>query len=280
MDYSAGGGGDVRENVRRALADGVHRAGWAEAQKGGPNVAQILFLVGDAPPHDDYQDEPDTLKTTAEAVLKGMTVNAIQCGDIHGTREAWQSIARRGEGRYFAIAQDGGVRTVETPYDTRLAELGNRLGDTYTAYGGGAGAEGESFRDAAKAKQASTETKIASAAPVAAQADRAVNKVLNSVAYVGDLLQNIENGSVKLEAVKDEDLPEDLRKLSPADRRKEVDRRLAERRKLREEINTLSRQRQEFISAEQKKRTGGKQDGFDAAVAAALKEQMARRGIK
>ena len=280
MDYSAGGGGDTPENVRRALADGVHRAGWTRPAPGGPNVAQILFLVGDAPPHDDYRDEPDTLKTTAEAVLKGMTVNAIQCGDLHGTREIWQAIAQRGEGRYFAIAQDGGVRTLDSPYDTRLAELGNRLGGTYTAYGGGAGAEGESYRAEARARQMSTETKIAAAAPVAAQADRAVNKMLNTLAYAGDLLQSIENGSVKLEAVKDEDLPEDLRKLSPADRQKEVDRRLAERRKLREEITTLSRQRDEFISAEKKKRNGGRQDGFDAAVSAALKEQMARRGIE
>lgn len=276
MDYRADGGGDTPENVRHALADGVHRAGWS---KNSTNVAQIVFLVGDAPPHDDYQNEPDTLDTTADAVKAGMIVNTIQCGAAADTRRIWQTIARRGEGQYFAIAQDGGVQTVSTPYDARLADLANKLGSTYLAYGGGAGAEGQRFRDEAATRQSSAETKVAKSAPVAAQADRAVNKALNRDAYVGDLLQSIENNSVKLDDVKSEDLPDDLKKLSTEERKKEVEKRLAERQKIRDEIVTLSKQRDEYINAERKKATGG-QSGFDTAVATALKDQMAKKGIK
>ena len=275
MDYRADGGGDTPEDVRQALADGVHKAGWSRPT---PNVAQILFLVGDAPPHEDYSNEPDTLDTTAQAVKAGMVVNTIECGAADDTRQVWQQIARRGEGQFFRIAQDGGVQSIATPYDARLSELGNRLGSTYLAYGGGAGAEGESYRDEAKARQVRTESTVAGAAPASAQAERAYNKALNKDAYVGDLLQSIENGSVKLDNVKSDDLPDDLKKLAPAERRKEVDRRLAERQKLRDEIVSLSKQRDEYITAERKKQTGG-QNGFDAAVAAALKDQMARKGL-
>jgi uncharacterized protein YegL len=276
MDYRADGGGDGPEDVRQALSDGVRKAGWSKASS---NTAQIVFLVGDAPPHDDYLQEPDTLTTTAEAVRSGMVVNTIQCGGEEQTRQVWQSIASRGEGQFFAIAQDGGVQTVATPYDSRLSELGNRLGSTYLAYGGGGGTAGESFREEAQARQVRTESAVAGAAPVAAQADRAVNKALNKDAYVGDLLQSIENGSVKLDAVKTEDLPNELQKLSTADRQKEVERRLAERQKMRDEIVRLNKQRDEYINAERKKQSGG-QTGFDAAVASALKEQLARKGIK
>lgn len=276
MDYRAEGGGDTPEDVRQALADGVGKAGWSKASV---NTAQIVFLVGDAPPHDDYMNEPDTLDTTAQAVKSGMTVNTIQCGDASDTRRVWQQIARRGEGQYFAIAQDGGVQSIATPYDARLSELGNRLGSTFTAYGGGAGVGGERFREEAKGRQVRTESSVAGAAPVVAQADRAVNKALNKDAYVGDLLQSIENGSVKLDDVKTEDLPDDLQKLSPADRKKEVEKRLAERQKMRDEIVSLSKQRSEFINAARRKQTGG-QNGFDSAVASALKEQMAKKGIK
>jgi Mg-chelatase subunit ChlD len=276
MDYRADGGGDGPEDVRQALADGVMRAGWS---KPSADTAQVVFLVGDAPPHDDYAQEPDTLSTTAAAVKSGMTVNTIQCGSDDGTRDIWQTIARRGEGRFFAIAQDGGVATIATPYDARLSELGNKLGSTYLAYGGGPGASGASFRRDAAARQAESETKVAGAAPVAAQADRAVNKALNKDAYVGDLLQSIENGSAKLEDVKKEDLPDELQKLTPAERQKEVERRLAERKKMREEIVSLSKQRDEYLTAERKKHAGG-QTGFDSAVASALKEQMAKKGIK
>lgn len=275
MDYRADGGGDTPEDVRQALSDGVHKAGWS---KPSANTAQILFLVGDAPPHDDYANEPDTLATTAEAVKSGMTVNTIECGEATDTRQVWQQIARRGEGQFFAIAQDGGVQAVTTPYDARLSELSNHLGSTYMAYGGGTGAAGASYRREEAERQASSETKVLGAAP-AAQADRAVNKALNKDAYVGDLLQSIENGSVKLDDVKTEDLPDDLQKLSPAERQKEVQRRLAERQKLRDEIVTLSKQRDDYILAERKKQSGG-QNGFDAAVASALKEQLSRKGIK
>lgn len=276
MEYRADGGGDGPEDVRQALSDGVRKAGWS---KSAANTAQIVFLVGDAPPHDDYVQEPDTLDTTAEAVKAGMVVNTIQCGAEGQTQQVWQQIARRGEGQYFAIAQDGGVQTVATPYDSRLSELGGRLGSTYLAYGGGAGEDGRRFREAATERQVKTESAVAGAAPVVAQADRAVNKALNRDAYVGDLLQSIENGSVKFDDVKAEDLPADLQKLSADERKKEVERRLADRQKIRDEIVTLKKQRDDYIAVERKKHSGT-QTGFDAAVASALKEQLARKGIK
>ncbi len=275
MDFRAEGGGDSPENVRRGLADGVEKAGWA---KKNPHTAQILFLVGDAPPHSDYVQEPDVLLTTAKAVSQDMIVNTIQCGNETETKQIWQTIAQRGEGKYFAIAQDGGVQAITTPYDSKLAELATKIGSTYLAYGGGAGVAGEKFRAESAKKQASTESKVAADAPMAAQADRAMNKAINSVAYSNDLIQSIENESVKLEDVKQEDLPENLKNLSTVERKKEVEKRLAERKAIRAEILELSKKRDQFIKTERAKT--GKQDGFDAAVSNALSEQMLRKGIK
>jgi hypothetical protein len=251
----------------------VHKVGWSPRTQG---VAQIIFLVGDAPPHDDYQDEPSTASTTAEAVKAGRIVNTIQCGRMPGTQTAWQAIAQHGEGQYFAIAQDGGVQAVATPYDKELAELGARIGSTFVAYGGGGGAAGVSYRARAAMGQAERERSIASGAPAAAAADRAKNKALNKEAYAGDLLTSLENGSVKHNAVADEDLPDDLKKLEPAARQKEIEKRLAERKALREEILRLSKLRDEFI-AEARKKQSGKANSFDTAVATALKAQLNRK---
>lgn len=276
MSFRAEGGGDTPENVRRALAEGVRSAGWSQRTTG---MAQIIFLVGDAPPHDDYQDEPSTATTTAEAVKAGMIVNTIQCGNLPGTQNVWQAIAQNGEGQYFAIAQDGGVQAIATPYDKEMSELGAKIGSSYVAYGGGDGAAGVSFRRAAEGKQASMETAIATCAPPVAAADRAKNKALNSEAYAGDLLTGLENGSVKLESVRNADLPDDLKELEPAARQKEIEKRLTERKKLREDILKLSKLRDEFI-ADARKKQPGKPTGFDSAVANALKEQLSRKGIK
>jgi Mg-chelatase subunit ChlD len=269
MDYRAEGGGDTPENVRRALADAVHKAGWSQQSD---RIAQVVFLVGDAPPHIDYQDEPDTKKTAVEARRKGMIVNAIQCGDISGTKEVWQEIAQHGGGRYFAIPQDSGVVAIVTPYDEKLSALGNQIGGTYLAYGR---AEAQA---AARASRAAAEDKITLGASSSAQADRATNKAINSMPYEGDFLQSLENGTVKLEDVNPEELPEELRKLSPAERKQEIEKRQAQRRQIRAEIRQLSKDREEFIKKERAK--SGQRNSFDSVVAEALKAQLAAKGFK
>ena len=268
MDYRADGGGDTPENVRKALAEGVRNAGWAKSRDG---LAQIVFLVGDAPPQ-RYQQEPDVLVTTAEAVRKNMIVNTIQCGSEDGTKEIWQSIALRGEGKYFAIAQDGGVQAIATPYDTKLADLAARLGKTYVTYGA------KDKRDSQVHAQSAAEMRITTDATMGAQAERALNKAVNSFQYDGDLVQDVENEKVKIEEVKTENLPEDMQKMSVADRKKAIDKRIAERKAIRAEILTLSKQRDEFVAAERAK--AGRKNGFDTAVAQALQEQLAKKGIR
>ena len=268
MDLEAGGGGDTPENVRRALAEGVKKAGWSSSK---PGVAQILFLVGDAPPQ-NYAGEPDVVATAAEAVRKNMIVNTIQCGGESETRRVWQQIAQAGQGKYFAIAQNGGVETINTPYDERLSQLGREIGGTYMAYGDAP------IRLAKSAELEASESKMANAASNTARADRALNKAMNRDAYDGDLLLDIEKGKTRLDDVKAESLPEPLQKLAPSERAKEVEKRMSERKKIREEILSLSKQRDAFIAGERKK--SGKGSGFDAAVGDALREQLARRGIE
>lgn len=273
MDYRAQGGGDEPEDVRRALAEGLRRAGWSVRSS---DVTQIIFLVGDARPHDDYVDEPDTKTTAAEASQMGMIVNTIQCGEMPGTQEVWQAIARTGQGQYFSIAQDGGVQAVTTPFDDQLGDLARELGRTYVAYGGGAGPAGVEYREEATAAVTRQEEKVYDSAPAEAKAARAMNKVVNSEAYIGDVLQDIENGSITVETLNVEDLPAELRQLSVEERKAEFERRLARRRELRAQITGLSKQRDEYIAGERKNTQGG----FDTAVSAALKEQLARKGIK
>ncbi len=267
MELQAGGGGDTPEDVRKALADGVRNAGWTPNRKG---LAQMIFLVGDAPPQ-EYANEPDVFATTAEATRKGMIVNTIQCGAQADTRKVWEMIAQHGQGRYFAIAQDGGVETIETPYDQQLSDLGRQIGGTYMAYGDSA------TRREMASGAAATESSVANTAPAAAKADRALNKALNATAYRGDLIQDVENGKTKLDELKAENLPEDLQKLAPAERKAEIGRRIDERKKIREQILQISKQREAFIA--QKRKAGGKKAGFDSAVAAALAEQLKKKGI-
>jgi len=274
MTYRADGGGDEPEDVRQALADGVMKTGWSQRSR---RTAQIMFLVGDAPPHDDYGNERSCQETTRAAIQRGIVVNTIQCGSTDTTQVVWQDLARRGEGKFFAIAQDGGVVAVATPYDRKLAELGTKMGGTYMAYGAG-GSAGRAFYSAGAAR---TESVVAAAAPAEAAADRAVNKAINSYAYSNDLVQDVENGRVSLETMKKDDLPDDLQKLAPEGRKKQVAQQIQQRKALRAQIVSLSKQRDSYIAAAQKRRAGGApKTAFDTAVGEAIRAEAAKQGIK
>lgn len=274
-DYRAMGGGDEAEDVRTALTEGVYKAGWSTTSS---DLAQIIFLVGDAPPHNDYSNTTDTLTTAATAVRRGIIVNTIQCGTMGETTRAWQAIAEHGNGQYFAIAENGGVQTISTPYDEQMGDLATQLGSTFMSYGYGAGSAGLARRAEVKRAADEAESRIIYALPEA-KAERALNKVANKDAYIGDLLQSIENGSVKLESINPSDLPEELQNLDPAQRTAEVEKRLAQRREIRSRILELSKQREAFVDAERKK-SNSKEEGFDTVVSKTVKAQMARKKSK
>src|SRR5689334_19329789 len=269
MDYQAAGGGDAPEDVRTALAESLYKIPWSDGELG---VSRIIFLVGDAPPH-DYPDVSDTLTTAANAAKKGIIVNTIQCGSADDTTRAWRAIASSGKGQYFAIPSDGGVQASETPYDDQLNELARKLSATILPYGFGAGTEGEAQRSEIVARAELVEARVASSAPSAAKAERAINKAISSDAYIGDLLQQIENGSQTLETIDQDQLPADLRKMTTSGQRQDIERRLAIRSDLRHQILVLSKQRDAYIAAERKKSAS---DGFDVVVAKALDRKSTR----
>ena len=107
------------------------------------------------------------------------------------------------------------------------------------------------------------------------------NKAINAAAYDdSDLIQAIENGTVKLDTLKKDELPDELQKLSADDRQKVIADKIEERKKIREQILELSKKRDAFILEERKKQSAKSPTGFDQAVSEALKKQISRKGLK
>ncbi|MEE8041627.1 MAG: vWA domain-containing protein, partial [Pseudomonadales bacterium] len=131
MDFQADGGGDTPESVNQALHDAVHSMSWS----GNDDSYKVVFLVGDAPPHMDYQDDVKYMQTLAAAEDRGIVVNTVQCGEIGATVAPWQQIAALGHGRYFQVEQAGSALAMTTPYDAALARLSAELDATRIFYG-------------------------------------------------------------------------------------------------------------------------------------------------
>jgi Mg-chelatase subunit ChlD len=132
--FRAEGGGDTPEHVARALDEAVQKMSWSDQQ----SVVKVIYLVGDAPPHTDYDDGYDLKKTARAAVDAGIAVHTIRCGDDAATEAVWRTVASIGHGQFMTVGQDGGMREAHTPFDDELARLHDKLSNTTIAYGAGA----------------------------------------------------------------------------------------------------------------------------------------------
>jgi len=267
MQFRADGGGDGPEDVNSALRDALNRMNWTQ----GRSVLKTIFLVGDAPPHMDYNDVPSYKKTVKRAITRDISVNAIQCGNWAETTTVWQQIADRGEGSFVALAQDGGTVAVATPYDKELSKLSGELSDTHMAYG-----KAEE-RKAAKAKVRRAEAVAGAAAPMAS-ADRASYRARTGTVGRSDLLEAMDKDGVALDDVAEEELPEPMKTMKPAARKAFVEKKQKERAELRQQISELSKKRDAFIKDEMKKKGAGR-DAFDEKVIEAIRAKAEEKGI-
>jgi len=263
--FEAGGGGDTPESVNQALHEAVAKVAWS-ADRG---VLKIIFLVGDCPPHMDYPDDVKYPKTCEAAVKKDLIINTVQCGNHGETTPVWQDIAGRAEGKFVAIGQSGDMQVVSTPMDAELAKLNAEVGRTLVPYGS------ERKRGEVMAKQVAAE---AAAAPAAADRLAYNASTGKAVQGGGDLVDDLKDNRVKLEEVKADELPAEMKNLTKEQQAAYLKAKAEERQKVQARIAELVKKRQEYINEEMRKAAG--KGGFDEQVRAIVTEQAKSKGIK
>jgi Mg-chelatase subunit ChlD len=268
----AGGGGDGPEDVNAALDAALTQQPWSDDK----DTLKMVFLVGDAPPHMDYENQTQWPQTAKAAVRKNIYINTVQCGVDASTTTTWKDIAHAAEGRYAAIPQDGGTAVaIATPYDDEIRRLGAELDGTYLEYGA------RRFRDEKKAARAAASEIATKAAPAPVAADRAAFKAKAGASKDSDLvaLASASGGAGRaLASVEEEALPDELRGKSAAEQQKILEGLAQKRETISKKIAELSKKRDQHIDSERKK-AGTKGDSFDAEVVEALHAQAADVGL-
>lgn len=270
LDFQAAGGGDRPESVNQALNEAVTQMNWNANQ----DTLRLVFLVGDSPPHLDYQDDVQYSRTLELADQRDITVNTVLAGTASDTANIWREIARLGGGSFLTIPQDGGVTVIASPYDDQISSLQRRIQDTVVPYG----TRAEQDYLAGQLADA-----YAASAPVAA--DMATNRFrsgrVNEVLTGGnDLVQDIEDGAIALSEVDASELPPRYADLNTEEIAVDVDRRIAERAALNAELASLIEERDAWVAEETERLTAETGvSGFDLEVARTIREQAAERGI-
>jgi hypothetical protein len=254
--------------VQQALQEAVKRPSWSQ----GDGVYRVIFLVGDAPPHLDYQDDVPYAKSVEGARERGIVVNTVQCGALTETASIWREIARGGQGRYVAIAQDGAMVATATPMDDELARLNRSLAATVLPYGS------KTDKDEVKGKVAAS---LAAPAPAAAERLAYLSKS-GGRANLGraDLVDAVREGTVDPSKLKKEELPEPLQALAPEARAEVVQKKAQERAEIQRQIGALSKERDAWLQKEEAKRAkDGAAKSFDGEVLGAIRDQAKKAGI-
>jgi Mg-chelatase subunit ChlD len=265
IKLEADGGNDTPESVNEALDESVRKLEWT---KGG-DAERIVFLVGDAPPHMDYPSAPLYPQILKRAQDEAITVNTVQAGDDPDTTKVWREIAQLGRGRYLAIPQDGGhITTIETPFDGDIIILQQMIDKTVIPYGSAP------KQDELRIKM---ETKAMAPASVQVDNSRYYSKKGGSKEVVtggGDLVADVKNGTQNLDALKDEELPDNLRGKSGQEKQAILDQLSQERGKLEESMAELVKKRDTYVSKWTAKQKEQGSESFDMVVKETLREQL------
>mgnify|MGYP001281371521 CR=1 FL=1 len=270
MKFQAEGGGDTPESVNQALHEAVTKIKWNKSKK----VLKLVFLVGDAPPHMDYQDDVKYPKICKLAAKSNIILNTVQCGDMSSTTPIWKEIAKLAEGDYVAIAQSGGVAAISTPVDAEIAKLNRELGVTVVAYGRAEVREivGKKLALATEADDevAADRLSVLSFKSKASVARSSSAPAPAAGAYIdgdGDLVAGLASGKYDYDEIEEEKLSDELKKMDPEQRTAHLKEQVAKRAELQKKLDELLAKRRDFVTAEKARLAKeGKGDGFDKKV--------------
>jgi hypothetical protein len=248
-------GGD--EHCGAVIDTAVRELEWS----GNPDDLKLIYIAGNEP---FTQGPVSPERALASASKKGISVNVIHCG---GDEPTWRGGAAIARTPFLSIDHNAQVATVNAPQDAELARLGGELNKTYLAYGARGGA--------AVLRQAKMDDATARAAPAAA-AERAVAKSSRNYRNEEwDLVDGLSSGTVKLETLKEEELPQELKGLDASQRSAFVKQKEQQRAALQQQISQLTEARKQHLAQEQKKAPLGAST-LDRAMTDSVHREAAR----
>ena len=230
---------------------------------------KVIFIAGNEPFTQGPVDYHEACKT---AISKGIIVNTIHCGpENDGVNGKWRDGAILADGEYLNIDHNRKTVHIDAPQDKEIAELGLKLNETYIAFG----SMGDSFR-----KRQIEQDLNAEAISAEAKVQRVVSK--SSMYYtnsVWDLIDACKNSNFDIKDVNDEELPENMQKMTIEERKAFVDEKAKQRTEIQEEIQQLNEQRKVYV-AEEMKKLSKEGDTLGSAIIQAVSKQATQRNFE
>lgn len=259
-----------RECVGRAIYEAANSMNW-EKSKG---TLRVMFILGNEPANQDSDQQRYGYKVASTAAIKNdININTIYCAQSgEGATPEWKEIAQLADGSFAVIGLEGRIVEIPTPMDAKLVDLNTELNKTYLSYGRAGKEKAELQVEMDKAAGA-----VGGASNLAQRAQAKGGEGYNNEKW--DLVDAAKKKDFKLDDIKDEELPEELKKLSPEERKAFIDTKAKERKEVQEKIVELGKERDAYIKAELKKQKP-QGDEFDQVILKTLQRQGEKKGFK
>ena len=226
------------EYCGKVIQVATRQLNWRESGRG----LRCMFIAGNEP---FTQGDVDYRAACKAAADKGITISTIFCGDRdEGIRTNWENGAKLAEGSYLCINQDHRVVSIRAPQDSELARLSGELSKTYLPYG-----EAEARKEYADRQKA--QDLNAAKAAVGAAAARAGFKASGLYRNSGwDVVDAVADGTIKLEELTTEQLPQVMQAMSLPQRRAHLAKIGQNRKDMQARIRKLSAVRDQYVAKE------------------------------
>lgn len=234
------------------------------------NALKIIVIAGNEP---FTQGDLDYKTAIPEAVKKGIIVNTIHCGPRQvGVDTMWEDGAILGEGTYNFIDINAAVVHIPAPQDEELARLGADINLTYCGFG--------LLRAEGAAKQVEQDANAMSAG-ASVNVARVVTKA--GTMYDNsrwDLVDAVKRQNVRIEDLKEEDLSEELKKMTIEQRKEHIEKLAKEREEIQKRIAELSAARDKFIAEKRREMAEDESRTLEGALLPAIRSQAAKKGYE
>lgn len=231
------------------------------------NVLKLIFIAGNEPFNQGSVNYEVSCKNS---ILNGIIVNTIYCGSYQeGVETLWKKAADLADGKYINIDQSQQFEYIATPYDTQIETLNEDLNKTYIPYGE-IGLE--------KKEMQITQDYNAKSMNMESAIQRSVTK--SNQQYLNedwDLVDAVKNNKVDLDKIKENQLPEEMKKMTKEERKKYITEMIKKRKEIQNNILKINEERNKYL---EKVRKESINETLDSAIIKIIKEQAIKKNYK
>ena len=245
----------------RVILNALNNLQWRNSN----DELKIIFIAGNEP---FTQGNVDYKEACKKAIKNGIVVNTIFCGNYEeGIQTMWKDGADLTDGKYMNIDQNAEMVYDQAPQDDEIIKLGQELNKTYLAFG----TNGGEYKTRQKEQDANS-MGVSSEIMVNRSVTKSGSQYKNST---WDLVDAKKEGKLKVDELKDEELPDEMKKMSVDERKSYIDKKTKERETIQNKINKLNDERTKYVA---KKMLENKNNNtLDAVMIKTIREQAKQK---